>query len=119
AALTERTERLISGGVFEAIDDTAVSLKVGRGDTIDTDALVAALRGKEIAGAGLDVFDEEPLPADHPLCGFDDFIITPHMSGDTQGWRVRLAGQFHRLFERYLAGEEFPHTVDKKLGYVR
>lgn len=119
APLTERTDRLIGAEVFAAMDDTAVFINVGRGDTVDTDALVAALRGKEIAGAGLDVFDEEPLPADHPLWGFDDVIITPHMSGDTDGWRMRLAEQFHRLFERYLAGEEFPHTVDKKLGYVR
>lgn len=119
APLTEKTERLIGAEVFAAMDDSAVFINVGRGDTVDTDALVDALRTGQIAGAGLDVFDEEPLPAGHPLWTLDDVIITPHMSGDTDGWRKRLAQQFHRLFEQYLAGEEFPHTVDKKLGYVR
>lgn len=119
APLTEKTERLIGTEAFAAMDDTAVFINVGRGDTVDTDALVTALRDGQIAGAGLDVFDEEPLPADHPLWSMDNVIITPHMSGDTNGWRMRLAEQFHRLFEAYLAGEQFPHTVDKQLGYVR
>ncbi|WP_209372447.1 D-2-hydroxyacid dehydrogenase [Brevibacterium renqingii] len=119
APLTEQTEKLIGTEVFAAMDDTAVFINVGRGDTVDTDALVAALRSGEIAGAGLDVFEQEPLPAGHPLWGLDDVIITPHMSGDTDGWRMRLAEQFHSLFEQHLAGEEFTHTVDKKLGYVR
>lgn len=119
APLTEKTERLIGTEAFAAMDDTAVFINVGRGDTVDTDALVTALRDGQIAGAGLDVFDEEPLPAGHPLWSMDNVIITPHMSGDTNGWRMRLAEQFHRLFEAYLAGEQFPHTVDKQLGYVR
>lgn len=119
APLTEKTERLIGAEAFAAMDDTAVFINVGRGDTVDTDALVTALRDGQIGGAGLDVFDEEPLPAGHPLWSMDNVIITPHMSGDTDGWRMRLAEQFHALFEQYLAGEQFPHTVDKQLGYVR
>ena len=119
APLTDRTERLVGAEVFAAMDETAVFINVGRGDTVDTDALVAALEDKQIAGAGLDVFDEEPLPAGHPLWGMDNVLITPHMSGDTDGWRMRLARQFHRLFELHRAGEPFPHTVDKRLGYVR
>lgn len=119
APLTEKTERLIGAEAFAAMDDTAVFINVGRGDTVDTDALVTALRDGQIGGAGLDVFDEEPLPTGHPLWSMDNVIITPHMSGDTDGWRMRLAEQFHALFEQYLAGEQFPHTVDKQLGYVR
>ncbi|MFP3398187.1 D-2-hydroxyacid dehydrogenase [Brevibacterium sp. H602] len=119
APLTGKTERLIGAEAFAAMDDTAVFINVGRGDTVDTDALVTALRDGQIGGAGLDVFDEEPLPAGHPLWSMDNVIITPHMSGDTDGWRMRLAEQFHALFEQYLAGEQFPHTVDKQLGYVR
>lgn len=119
APLTEKTERLIGAEAFAAMDDTAVFINVGRGDTVDTDALVTALRDGQIGGAGLDVFDEEPLPAGHPLWSMANVIITPHMSGDTDGWRMRLAEQFHALFEQYLAGEQFPHTVDKQLGYVR
>ena len=119
APLTEKTERLIGAEAFAAMDDTAVFINVGRGDTVDTDALVTALRDGQIGGAGLDVFDEEPLPTGHPLWSMDNVIITPHMSGDTDGWRMRLAEQFHALFEQYLSGEQFPHTVDKQLGYVR
>src|SRR5690625_7923037 len=102
APLTERTDRLIGSEVFAAMDDTAVFINVGRGDTVDTDALVAALRGKEIAGAGLDVFDEEPLPADHPLWGFDDVILTPHISGDNQVWRLPMDDPIHLLSDAYL-----------------
>lgn len=119
APLTAKTEKLIGADVFAAMDPSAVFINVGRGDTVDTEALVTALRDGEIAGAGLDVFEQEPLPAGHPLWAMDNVIITPHMSGDTDGWRMRLAKQFHALFEAYLAGEEFAHTVDKKLGYVR
>jgi phosphoglycerate dehydrogenase-like enzyme len=119
APLTEQTSRLIDAEVFAAMDDTAVFINVGRGDTVDTDALVTALREGQIAGAGLDVFDVEPLPPGHPLWTFDNVIITPHMSGDTDGWRMRLAEQFHRLYEQYLAGEPFAQTVDKSVGYVR
>jgi phosphoglycerate dehydrogenase-like enzyme len=54
---------------------------VARGGVVDEDALVAALRAKEFAGAALDVFNEEPLPADHPLWGFKNVIITTHQGG--------------------------------------
>ena len=119
APLTDKTEKLIDAQVFSAMDSDAFFINAGRGATVDTAALVTALESGQIAGAGLDVFDEEPLPAGHPLWRADNVIVTPHMSGDTDGWRIRLADQFLDLFERYSAGEAFPHTVDKQLGYVR
>ena len=119
APLTEQTRGLIDAEVFAAMEPDACFINVGRGDTVDTAALVAALETHSIAGACLDVFDTEPLPAKHPLWQMDNVIITPHMSGDTDGWRMRLAEQFHALFEDYEAGRAFTHTVDKQRGYVR
>ncbi len=119
APLTAATANLIDAEVFAAMEPHSCFINVGRGATVDTAALLAALEEKRIAGAALDVFDEEPLPADHPLWARDDVVITPHMSGDTEGWRDRLAAQFVDLFDRHLAGEPFAHTVDKRAGYVR
>ncbi|WP_309130061.1 D-2-hydroxyacid dehydrogenase [Brevibacterium sp.] len=119
APLTAATTKLIDAEVFAAMEPHSCFINVGRGATVDTDALVAALEDNRIAGAYLDVFDVEPLPADHPLWARDDVVITPHMSGDTDGWRDRLATQFVDLFCRHLAGEPFAHTVDKRAGYVR
>ncbi|RBP63960.1 phosphoglycerate dehydrogenase-like enzyme [Brevibacterium sanguinis] len=119
APLTARTANLIDAEVLAAMEPHAHLINVGRGATVDTAALVAALAEGRIAGAGLDVFAEEPLPPDHPLWAMDNVIITPHMSGDTEGWRGRLADQFVDLFARHRAGLPFAHTVDKSAGYVR
>lgn len=119
APLTDQTKQLIDAEVFAAMDPSAYFVNVGRGESVVTSALVDALAAGQISGAGLDVFEEEPLPADHPLWHADNVIVTPHMSGDTDGWRLRLADQFLALFEKYSAGEAFPNTVDKRLGYVR
>ena len=119
APLTDRTKNLFDAEVFNAMDPSAYFINVGRGEAVVTSDLVHALESGQISGAGLDVFDEEPLPADHPLWQADNVIVTPHMSGDTDGWRTRLADQFVDLFEKYAAGETFPHTVDKAAGYVR
>ena len=119
APLTDQTKGLFDAEVFAAMDPSAYFVSVGRGEAVVTSALVEALETGQISGAGLDVFDEEPLPADHSLWHAENVIITPHMSGDTDGWRMRLAKQFVDLFEKYMAGETFPHTVDKAVGYVR
>lgn len=119
APLTEQTRGLIDAEVFAAMKPDACFINVGRGDTVDTAALVEALETGTIAGACLDVADTEPLPPEHPLWRMDDVIITPHMSGDTDGWRNRLAEQFRSLFDDYEAGRPFTRTVDKKRGYVR
>ncbi len=68
---------------------TAYFINVGRGELVDQAALVAALRDRRIAGAGLDVFEVEPLPADDPLIGLDNVILTPHWSASTSDvWRA-------------------------------
>jgi D-3-phosphoglycerate dehydrogenase len=76
--LTEDTRHLINAGVLRKMKPTAFLINVSRGGVVDTAALVEALARNQIAGAGLDVFEQEPLPADHPLRAMDNVILTPH-----------------------------------------
>lgn len=89
--LTEETRGLLSTAEFETMRPDAYVVNVARGPVIDTAALVAALRSHQIGGAALDVTDPEPLPADHPLWGFDNVRITPHNAGHTPEYYARLA----------------------------
>jgi phosphoglycerate dehydrogenase-like enzyme len=91
APLTETTEGLFDAEAFRSMRTDAVLVNVGRGPIVDTDALVDALRTNALGGAALDVTDPEPLPADHPLWGFDDVLITPHNAGHTPRYWDRLA----------------------------
>jgi phosphoglycerate dehydrogenase-like enzyme len=98
--LTEATRGLLGTEAFTTMHPDAVVVNVARGPVIDTDALVAALRGNEIGGAALDVTDPEPLPEDHPLWGFDNVRITPHNAGHTPAYYERLADILARNLER-------------------
>lgn len=117
APLTDATRGMVDAGVLAAMKPTARLVNVGRGELVVTDDLVAALQARELAGAALDVFDTEPLPADHPLWQLDSVLITPHMSGDAVGWRDRLAELFVANFERYAADQTLVNIVDKSRGY--
>jgi phosphoglycerate dehydrogenase-like enzyme len=75
------THRMIDASVFTAMKSTAFFVNLARGGVVDEDALVEALRAKKIAGAALDVFNQEPLPADNPLWTFKNVIITTHQGG--------------------------------------
>jgi phosphoglycerate dehydrogenase-like enzyme len=87
--LTERTHQLLGAEQLALMKPTAYLINVARGELVDQPALVAALRAGRIAGAGLDVFEEEPLPADDPLTGLDTVILTPHWSASTSDvWRA-------------------------------
>jgi phosphoglycerate dehydrogenase-like enzyme len=77
--LSERTRGLIGANEFALMKPTAYLVNTARGPIVDEAALVAALRDKRIAGAGLDVYDIEPLPADHPLRGLDNVVLSPHL----------------------------------------
>ncbi|MEV0971305.1 D-2-hydroxyacid dehydrogenase [Microtetraspora glauca] len=118
APLTGETRRLIDADVLAALKPAARLINVGRGETVDTEALVEALRSGRLAGAALDVFEEEPLPAGHPLWSFPQVLISPHMSGDAAGWQEALADTFLENLRRYVAGAPLINVVDKHLGFV-
>ncbi|MFJ9863258.1 D-2-hydroxyacid dehydrogenase [Streptomyces sp. NPDC101165] len=118
APLTEQTHGMFDAHRFGVMQPSAVFVNVGRGPLVDEDALAEALRRRWIAGAALDVFAAEPVPEDSPLWGLPGLIVSPHMSGDTVGWRDELGSQFVELYERWAAGRSLVNVVDKKRGYV-
>ena len=114
--LTPATKGLFDAEFFAAAKRGAHFLNVGRGGTVDQDALVAALTSGQIAGAGLDVTDPEPLPADHPLWKFDNVIITPHVAGGG-GNRERHKILLLENLKRFVAGDALYNVVDPESGY--
>ena len=96
---------------------TAHIVNIGRGGTIDEPALIRALAEGWIAGAGLDVFEKEPLPPDSPLWGMENVIITAHYAGATPHYNERALAIFLDNLRRYKAGEPLRNVVDKGLGY--
>ncbi|MGW7527129.1 D-2-hydroxyacid dehydrogenase [Streptomyces sp. NPDC054783] len=118
APLTEETYRMFDSHRFGVMQPSAFFVNVGRGALVDEDALAHALTRRWFAGAALDVFTTEPLSPDSPLWGLPGLIVSPHMSGDTVGWRDELGAQFVELYERWAAGRSLVNVVDKKRGYV-
>ncbi len=118
APLTEATRGLFDKAAFSRMPPRARFINIGRGPLVVEDALVAALREWRIAAAALDVFEQEPLPTDSPLWDVPHLIVSPHMSGDTLGWRDALAEQFQDNFDQWSAGRPLHNLVDKRLGYV-
>jgi phosphoglycerate dehydrogenase-like enzyme len=114
--LTPETEGLLDRDFFSATKRGAYFINVSRGRTVVTDDLVAALDSGQIAGAGLDVTQPEPLPADHPLWQMDNVIITPHVAG-RGGNRVGHAILLKENLRRFAAGDALLNVVDPELGY--
>jgi len=117
AALTPGTRHLIGEEQLRLMKPTAHLINIGRGSLIDEQALIAALREGQIAGAGLDVFETEPLPADSPLWDMPNVVITPHTAGSSPRSHARLMDLFCENLRRYIAGEELLNAVDKAEGY--
>ena len=115
--LTDETEGLIGEAELRMMKETAYLVAVGRGKVIDEHALLRALRQKWIAGAGLDVFAQRPLPPDSPFFDLPNVILTPHMSGVSTGYAQRGVDLFCDNLRRYIAGEALMNVVDKRLGY--
>ena len=114
--LTSETTGLLDEKFFNAAKQGAFLINVGRGPTVVTDDLVAALKSGQIAGAGLDVTDPEPLPNDHPLWQMDNVIITPHVSGRDSN-RARHMILLKENLRRFAAGDALLNVVDPELGY--
>jgi phosphoglycerate dehydrogenase-like enzyme len=116
--LTPDTHHLIDTRALAAMKSSAYLVNVGRGEIIDDAALIDALRNGAIAGAGLDVFVQEPLPADHPYWTLDNVILTPHVSGYLPDFFARAIEIFLGNLDRFLAGQPLANVVDKRLGYA-
>lgn len=118
APLTDATRGMLDAAALAALPPSARVINVGRGGLVVEPDLVDALREGRIAGAALDVVAQEPLVADSPLWDLPGVIVSPHMSGDTVGWRDALADVFTANLARYRAGDPLHNVVDKSLGYV-
>jgi phosphoglycerate dehydrogenase-like enzyme len=112
--LTEDSRGIVSAGVLAAMPPSSWLINVSRGAIVDEPALFDALRGGRLAGAVLDVFGQEPLPADSPWWDAPNVIVTPHSSGMTHRFYDELLVENVR---RYLAGEPLLNQVDPERGY--
>lgn len=117
APLTPETKSMIGVDAFAAMKASAVVINVGRGPVIDEAAMVAALEAGTIAGAVLDVFDQEPLPAGHPLYRLKNVLLSPHCADHTPDWLERAMQFFVDQYGRFVKGEPLRNVVDKVRGY--
>ncbi len=115
--LTGETEHMFGSRAFAVMKPTAWLVNIGRGGVVDEAALLAALRSGELAGAALDVFQEEPLPTDSPLWGAPNLLITGHYAGATSEYDARALAVFRDNIERFVSGEPLVNVVDKRKGY--
>ncbi len=115
--LTRETEYLISERELNLMKKTAYLVNISRGKIICERDLVRALQNNVIAGAGLDVFEEEPLPVGNPLWDLTNVVITPHYAGSTPEYFNRAIDIFCENLKRFLHDEPMINVVDKKRGY--
>jgi phosphoglycerate dehydrogenase-like enzyme len=118
APLTPETRGLIGAAEMAALPRGARLVNIGRGPTVVETALVESLRAGHLAGAALDVFEREPLPAESPLWDMPNVIVSPHIGGDEASTPRAFAEVFLANLRRYLAGEPLENVVDKRLGFV-
>lgn len=115
---TEETHHLFNAERFRNMRPTALFFNMGRGPSVDTDALVRALEDGTLRGAGLDVFETEPLPSEHPLWTMDNVIITPHIGGWTSHYKQRVADiLLHNLHAYLSTGKPDRNVVDFGRNY--
>jgi phosphoglycerate dehydrogenase-like enzyme len=117
APLTEETQHMISDAEFAVMKSTAVVINVGRGPVIDEAALLRALTAKRIKGAGLDVFEHEPLPAGHLLYKLENVLLSPHCADHTADWQDQAMRFFLEQYGRFEKGAPLKNIVNKRLGY--
>lgn len=118
---TKDTQKLFDANKIGKMKKGSILLNVGRGTSVDTQALCDAIDSGHLYGAGLDVVDPEPLPSGHRIWGLENVVITPHISG----W-YNLAETYERIFdisldnlERFLNNEELFNVIDFNTGYVK
>ena len=109
--LTDETRHLVDRETFERLPDTALLINVARGPVVDQEALIDAVEAGQIAGAGLDVFDEEPLPESSPLWEFENVIITPHVGGRSKDFVSRFVDLFLHNYDRRRTDEPLKNRI--------
>jgi len=115
--LTPDTKHFVGEAELRAMKPSAYLVNIARGPIVDEPALTRALREGWIAGAGLDVFEHEPLPDDSPLWTMENALISPHVAGFTPRYDERATAVFSDNLHRYLSGESLLNLVDKARGY--
>ncbi len=116
--MNESTLGLIEAACFSRMKETAFLVNIARGPIVNEADLIRALREKRIAGAGLDVFEEEPLPDDSPLWDMTNVVFAPHSGGYSPEGRENVLRIFKENLRRYLSEEPLLNVVDKEKGYL-
>ena len=114
---TDDTHAIISADVLRRMKSSAVLINVARGGVVDEEALIEALKAQKIAGAALDVFVEEPLPASSPLWELPNVILSPHVSGNTSRYHEKAAALFAENLRRYVERRPLLNRIDHERGY--
>ncbi|QLG28282.1 D-2-hydroxyacid dehydrogenase [Halorarum halophilum] len=109
--LTDGTRGLVDDDALSALPDSALLVNVARGPVVDTEALLAALDAGELAGAGLDVFEAEPLPESSPLWDRDEVVVTPHVAGRSRNFVGRFVELFLTNYDRRTADEAYVNRI--------
>ena len=111
---TPETEGLFRADKFARMKSSGVLINIGRGVIVNLDDLCSALERGEIGGAALDVYETEPLPAEHPLWGFENVILTPHVAGHSPEIAERHLAVLLDNAGRFVRGESLCNVVDKQ-----
>ncbi len=117
APLTPETRGLIGDAEIAAMKPTAVILNIGRGPVIDENALIHALQSGRIRGAGVDVFNNEPLPPEHPFWNMSNVLLSPHTADRVEGFLEPALECFIENLNRFRAGTPLLNVVDTEAGY--
>ena len=115
--LTEETRHLFNGDVFSKMKESTIFINIARGGLVDTEALITVLKDKKIAGAVLDVFEEEPLPAENKLWELDNVVLTPHSSGRINNYLEQAIEIFTKNLLSYIKEEKLVNEVNLEKGY--
>jgi phosphoglycerate dehydrogenase-like enzyme len=115
--LTSETRKMIGAEELAVLKPNTFLIDISRGGIVDQSALYSVLKDKRIAGAALDVFQEEPLPSDHPFWKLSNVIITPHISGNTPYYDHRALALFTENLQRYLEGLPLYNVTNPQRGY--
>ncbi|MBI3418793.1 MAG: phosphoglycerate dehydrogenase [Proteobacteria bacterium] len=114
---TPETRGILSRDLFNAMQKHAWLVSAGRGSALDEKALIEALKSSRIAGAAMDVAQQEPLPKDSPLWDVENLVITPHIGGGGPNFYKKACALIAENAQRFVKGEPLLHVIDRKRGY--